>query len=326
MSNTINRREFFRLSGGGFLATLGTHVARASFRDGRTVYPRLQFGIIADVHHGLIEKAEERLAAFLEEANQRNLDFVIQLGDFCHPRPDAYAFVRLWEQSSAPRYHVLGNHDMDFGTKEKIMDLWQMEHNAYSFDIGNCHCVVLDCNHLYVDGKYIDYANANFYVDRELRTFIHPDQLEWLKEDLESTDRHTIVFTHQGLDEIWNGGLAKNRQHVRQIFMEANRQAGFQKVIACFSGHHHLDVHSIIDKIHYVQVNSASYYWVGADYGRMAVYRDPLFAFITVGEDGIIIEGRDSVFVGPTPHELAFPDADRLSSSLSDRNLVLVPR
>jgi hypothetical protein len=47
-----------------------------------------------------------------------------------------------------------------------------------------------------------------------------------------------------------------------------------------------------------------------------------LFAFVTVGTEGIVIEGRQSVFVAPTPGDLAFPEADRLSASLSDRTLV----
>lgn len=324
MLGACDRRRFLQVVGSGLITGLAGHATGAPFcdswRDGAN--PPLRFGMIADVHHGLMPKAEERLEAFLEEAAQRDLDFLIQLGDFCHPHPDAHAFVKLWEQADVPRYHVLGNHDMDLGAKREIMDLWKMEHNVYSFDAGAYHFVVLDCNFLHVDGAYVDYEHGNFYVDDKLRTFIHPEQLEWLEDELASTNRQTIVFTHQALDEVWNGGLAKNRRAIRRIFAEANKQAGFQKVIACFSGHHHLDEHSTIDGIHYVQVNSASYYWVGEGYGRMAAYRDPLFAFVTVGAEGIVIEGRQSVFVAPTPVDLAFPDAHRLSASLSDRTLV----
>ncbi len=320
----LNRRQFLRVAGSGLVTALAGHTGGASFPDlwRGGASPPLRFGMIADVHHGLMPKAEKRLAAFLEEAAQRDLDFLLQLGDFCHPRPDAHAFVKLWEQADVPRYHVLGNHDMDLGSKRQIMDLWQMEQNVYSFDAGAYHFVVLDCNFLHLDGAYVDYEHGNFYVDDQLRTFIHPEQLDWLKEDLALTNRQTIVVTHQALDEIWNGGKAKNRRAVRRIFAEANKQAGFQKVIACFCGHHHLDAHSMIDGIHYVQVNSASYYWVGEAYGRLAVYRDPLFAFVTIGAEGIVIEGRRSVFVDPTPVDLTVPDAHRLSASLSDRTLV----
>lgn len=43
----------------------------------------------------------------------------------------------------------------------------------------------MDGNYLLKDGKYEDYGNANFYIDQQNRSLVNPEQIEWLREDLE---------------------------------------------------------------------------------------------------------------------------------------------
>ncbi|MCL4851680.1 MAG: metallophosphoesterase family protein [Bryobacteraceae bacterium] len=86
----------------------------------------LRFGVITDVHHGLMPDAEKRLEAFALECSRCRLDFVVQMGDFCHPKPEARSFLKTWHALHGTRHSVLGNHDMDFGSKAQIMDLLEM--------------------------------------------------------------------------------------------------------------------------------------------------------------------------------------------------------
>lgn len=283
----------------------------------------LHIGWITDIHHGYIGDATQRLEAFLADVSKRKVDFILQGGDFCHPKPDAQSFVQLWEQFPGERYHVLGNHDMDWGTKEQVMELWGMKHKYYSFDKGDFHFVILDCNYILQEGKYVDFAHSNYYIDPENRDLINPDQVEWLKADLAATDKQTIIVSHQALDEIWDTGAVPNRRLVRKVIDDANNRADFQKVIACFCGHHHLDDHSYINYVHYFQMNSASYFYVGQGFGSdgsKAVYKDPLYAFVTIDPTGFItIEGKQSQFNSPTPFDTKYPDAPRLSGSITSR-------
>ena len=85
----------------------------------------------------------------------------------------------IWEKFKGPKYHVLGNHDMDRHSKEAMLDFWGMPKTYYSFDEDQIHFIVLDANFLYQDGKFTDYDKANFYVDSQLRTFINSEQIEW---------------------------------------------------------------------------------------------------------------------------------------------------
>ena len=44
---------------------------------------KLTFGIVSDVHKDLMPDAGERLETFITKATERQVDFIIQLGDFC---------------------------------------------------------------------------------------------------------------------------------------------------------------------------------------------------------------------------------------------------
>ncbi len=44
-----------------------------------------KIGLITDPHHGLAPDADKRLDAFMEAVADRKPDFVMQMGDFCHP-------------------------------------------------------------------------------------------------------------------------------------------------------------------------------------------------------------------------------------------------
>jgi len=276
-------------------------------------------GIIADLHHGLEPRAMSLLKTFIGAANEQNAGCIIQLGDFNYGKPESRECIDLWNTFKGAKYHVLGNHDMDFYDKEHMVEFWSMPGRYYSFDRGGYHFVILDRNNLKTPVGYIPYAKGNFYVDPEMRAHADPEQLEWLKADLRETELPAIVFMHQGLgmDTVYKGAQAA----IETIFEQVNSDAGLPKVAACFCGHHHIDRYNFKNGIHYVWINSISYYWIGEKYGRMAPYRDPLFAFITFRSNGIEIEGRTTTWESPTPEERGYPQAEKLTPYISHREL-----
>lgn len=271
----------------------------------------IRFGLIADVHKDIMHDADERLQAFVDEARQRPLDFVMQLGDFCCPYDKNLDFMNIWRQYEGPRYHVLGNHDTDGGfTREETMAYWGMKSKYYSFDQGHIHFTVLDGN----DPNPEPWSGYHRYIGEE--------QLEWLKQDLDKTTRPTIVISHQTLENP-DGGVA-NQEEVRKVLEEANRKAGYTKIIASICGHHHTDYHTRINGIYYIQINSASYHWVGDDHQVVRYseaidkdfpwikytipYEKPLYTFVEIAPSGLlVIEGKSSSFVGPGPEEMDLP-------------------
>ncbi|UCD50974.1 MAG: metallophosphoesterase [Phycisphaerales bacterium] len=286
----------------------------------------VRFGICADVHKDIMHDADERLRAFIDGMNRRQVDFIIQLGDFCRPYARNDGFMSIWRSFKGPGYHVLGNHDMDGGfAREQTAAYYEMPARYYTFDRGGFRFIVLDGNDQ-ADPPQPGYAR-----------YLGAEQRQWLRRQLKATDRPVVIFSHQSLETV--GGV-ENAAAIRTILENANRTAGKAKVIACFSGHHHIDHHRRINGIDYIQINSMSYFWMGEKYRhvryseeidkaypwikRTAPYRNPLFALVTLGVDGTIrIEGTQSTWVGPAPWDLGYPkDQDnRIVPAVSDRQL-----
>lgn len=333
----MQRRSFIKKSFLGAVSSVILPVPKLIARSGRE---KLKFGIISDTHPDMLPDSRRRLRKFIQAAIKHEAEFIIQLGDFCHPRPQEKDFLDIWNSFPGARYHVLGNHDMDFAGKGQTMKFWAMPSNYYSFDRGGFHFVVLDANYLYRDGAYQDYARANFYVADEQRAHIPPEQIDWLKADLQATAKPTIIFSHQSLiNPCWG---IKNRIRLQQLFEEINRQAGFRKVVLCFNGHDHIDFQRRINGIHYVEINSAAYQWLGEKYScydrypkpvyekfshlhKVAPYKDALYALVTI-TDRVTVKGVQSSWLGPSPAELGQPDqvyGCRYSPLISDLNIEL---
>ena len=49
---------------------------------------KIKFGIFADLHVDIMHDTQERLEVFLDACRKEDVDFVIQLGDFCYPDED----------------------------------------------------------------------------------------------------------------------------------------------------------------------------------------------------------------------------------------------
>jgi 3',5'-cyclic AMP phosphodiesterase CpdA len=314
-----SRRQLLKAGLSGLLLPFAPRLLAAE-----TSAEPVTFGVIADLHHGLAPDAQQRLETFLAAAEQARCDAIIQLGDFNYADAASTACTRLWQQFRGPRYHVLGNHDMDKVNKAAVAQAWQMPGRFYSFDRGGFHFIVLDRNNLKTADGYIPYAQANFYVAGSMRAFADPPQLEWLTDDLARTDKPTVVFVHQGLG--LHDEAAANADHPNHVLEKTLEQPRFDgrpsPVVACFCGHHHVDRHRLKHGVHYVWLNSASYHWVGAQYGRMAFYEESLFAMITFDPRGAItIHGRESTWRPPTPADRGFPGVAGLAAKISDRQL-----
>jgi predicted phosphodiesterase len=265
--------------------------------------------------------------------SREQVDFIIQLGDFCVPKKENLDFLQIWNQSQKPSYHVLGNHDTDGGyTRQQTVDYWGMDSRFYSFDQGGIHFVVLDGN------------DTPTHHQSGYPRYIAGNQIEWLRNDLAQTGAPTIVFAHQSIEFEEDDGI-ENGAEIRNLLEETNRQAGFQQVMACFSGHHHRDYARWINDILYPQINSASYYWVGGDYLEVRYnqeiddqypwikytvpYQNPIYGIVTVDlqERTMGLNGRISQFVGSAPWELGktreYWNDQTLTASVSNWKVLL---
>ncbi|MGY6742297.1 MAG: metallophosphoesterase family protein [Cecembia sp.] len=295
-------------------------------------YDSVRFGICTDVHKDIMHDADERLAAFIDEAKTRDLDFIIQMGDFARPYEHNKEFMAIWNSYPGEKYHVLGNHEPDGGfDMSNVVENFGMPSRYYSFDKGGLRFIVLDGNEF------------NPSPDRPggYSRYISEEQLNWMVEELRGAKDRVVIISHQSLEH--EEGI-ENREYIRSLLEEENRLAGYDKIIACFSGHHHTDYATTINGIYYIQINSMSYYWAGDNYKVIRYsedidqqfpwikytipYEKPLYTFVEISKKAISIEGKETKFVGPGPEVLGMPtppENNPIVPRISNRKLLLKP-
>lgn len=221
----------------------------------------VRFGIVTDCHYADrpaylgrdCRKAAKRLAECVAAFNALNLDFAIELGDLKDNSGDVQKTLACLEHVetvfaafNGPRFHVLGNHDMDVLSKDEVLS--RVENTGftkslpyYAFSRCGVRFLVLDANHN-ADGS--DYCRGNFDWRVALVTQV---ELGWLEAELGHAREPVVVFNHQRLDTD-DALAATNAAEVRAVLERSG------KVVAVFAGHHHDGGFSSIGGIPYYTV------------------------------------------------------------------------
>ena len=119
----------------------------------------IKIGLVTDVQYSDIDdmgychyrNSLEKLTEAIGYFNSKNLDFVIQLGDFIDQGWGSYHSVfDIWHNLEHKSYHVLGNHDYDVEDylKSNVPKLFGLEKTFYSFCMHNWRFIFLDGNDL----------------------------------------------------------------------------------------------------------------------------------------------------------------------------------
>lgn len=254
----VARRDFLKASGlviaSRFAGMRSAHAGESSHRI------KLRFGIVTDAHFAdgaprgsrHYQESVAKMAECVTLMNEEKVDFLVELGDFkdqgAPPREQETlqylaTIEEVFRQFAGPRYHVLGNHDVDSLSKAQFLANIentgiQKDATYYTFDAKGVRLVVLDANYN-ADGT--DYNHGQFdWTD----TNVPPQELDWIRKNLASTPKPIIVFVHQQLDGTGSHSI-RNAQRVRHILQECRR------VLAVFQGHNHAGHYSHIEGIHY---------------------------------------------------------------------------
>ncbi len=222
----------------------------------------MKFAILTDIHlgpegyhKGVLRKMNKDVKLFLDDFveemnNNVKPEFVVILGDLVeddneiNDRNNIDYIVKLFKKLECPVYYVAGSHDLQNISEEELIKLFKQENLYYSFNEDEFHIIVLYT-------KSTKHKNA----------FISEEQISWLKNDLEKTNKKTIIFSHSPLADQdltgnpWFEGkpeyyLTTNSKIIRDIFSTS------KKVIAAFNGHLHWDKQDIHNNIPYFTIQS----------------------------------------------------------------------
>lgn len=133
------------------------------------------------------------------------------VGDLVWDRMDMFSdYINVLSKLSFPLFQVIGNHDHDqsiTNNDSKAASKYETYFGPtyYSYNIGDCHYVVLDD---------VYYKNRDDYDG-----FITQEQLDWLKEDLKYVDKDKLIIlgTHIPTKRRSSSTAVSNNQSLYDI-------------------------------------------------------------------------------------------------------------
>jgi Icc protein len=225
----------------------------------------MRFALISDEHLGplallkgklrkLTHLSEQLTRGFVERMRDEfKPDVVINLGDVLEDesaeadRARYAGFVAMLREIGCPVLHVAGNHDTINLTPDELHQMW-----------GNVPDVVYSQDH-----AGVHFAVLRTVEHRRERIELPQAQIDWLRQDLASTELPCIVLMHHPASEMRLEGNRwfEGRPHIcrvveRVAFRQVIEQSG--KVLAVFNGHMHWNHLDLIAGIPYITLQSLS--------------------------------------------------------------------
>tara|TARA_B100001093_G_scaffold516160_1_gene594278 strand:- start:780 stop:1652 length:873 start_codon:yes stop_codon:yes gene_type:complete len=252
----MKRRQFAHISS----LALGGHLLGQD----KSSAPKklLSLGLVTDIHYAdkpqrgsrayrdSLAKAKEFSALFKE----KKPNAIVCLGDLVDAAPTVdeelsylKKIVPIMNESGIPCHYVLGNHCVDTLTKEEFFQHAKTASKSghYSFDLNGVHLVILDACYT-KDLKHYGRNNSKWNDPN-----MPPEEIAWLKKDLEENKLPTLVFAHQRLDLPPEHSYAiKQCLEVRKILEQS------KNVLAVFQGHSHKNELTVINKIPYCTLSA----------------------------------------------------------------------
>lgn len=228
---------------------------------------RMKFVVINDIHVGaetlykgvnrkLSRLSKRLLREFVAKVNSEiKPDFVANLGDLVGDidresdiNNMQYVVTEL-ARLNCPIHHIVGNHEQRNLSEDDMKRILCYDNLYFSTDYNDIKFIYLHTE----DSKERDKENSSISISDK--------QLSWFENELNSTDKKVVVFSHHSFadqdvtNNFWFSGreqrcLVHNRKDVRNVI---DRSA---KVIACINAHLHWNNVTVHNNIPYITLQS----------------------------------------------------------------------
>lgn len=278
----------------------------------------MKFAVFTDLHYDVIHDGDRRIRELINSVKKENVDFVIELGDLCHPTDENKHIIIQLKELGIPCFFNVGNHNSDAYPIDVVLKFLGMENGYYSFVFGNVKFIVLDANYIKTPNGSEPYYKRNYDKTTNDYPYVPREEKEWLRNEIEDEQFYYVIFSHQSLSNDFMKRGISNREEVRAILEQRNRNA--KKVLFCMNGHDHGADVKVFNGIHYYTLNSMSYFWHGIketfNYSNeihdqypylkdMILYEEPLHAIVTIDENmNVQIDGVEGHYQNVTPKDI----------------------
>lgn len=198
----------------------------------------------------------------IDEVNLLQPDFVVITGDLVFGQLYPFEYTREYKKCyqilqlfQVPTYLCPGNHDGYIQTGQDGFEFWEKYFGPlfYSFDYGNAHFISVNSYDWPKQGR-IGFS----YLVFNWGGYIQEEQLQWIAEDLSSTDADLkiMMMHHNPLWDTKNDSLLQNGYEGREEILSLIDEYEVDSVLA---GHvHYDDVTSKDDTIFITTTTAAS--------------------------------------------------------------------
>ena len=272
----------------------------------------IRFVVITDLHYDYIHDGDRRINELISKIKSEHIDFVISLGDLCHPIEENKKIIDKLNSVGVPVYHTMGNHDSDEYLQETVLKFTGMKNGYYSFIIGHTKFIVLNTCYIKNGDGCLPYYKRNYNKKQDIYPFVPEIEREWLLQEIQNEELNYVVFSHHSLSNNFQQRGVANRNEIRNILEH-------RKVILCMNGHDHGDDCSVINGIPYYTVNSMSYIWHGTksifSYSDeihkrypflkdMILYEEPLHAIVEIDNNHVRVIGMEGHYQTISPEDI----------------------
>ena len=233
----------------------------------------VKIGVVTDVHQGPLD-IRKWLDIFVKDMNNNfKPDFVVELGDFIgsreNSREELMKINKVYTQCKAPKYYVLGNHDLESLSREQFKKILGIDYTWKSINVKFLHVIFLDA----AWGPDTNSGGPTGHIPGE--------ELEWLQRELEkiSIRKPIIVFCHYPIGIFRDAPRIDNEDELLEIFRGYN-------LIATFSGDAHYGGYREMNGIHNICLHSMGWWELDKITGS--------YAKIIIGLGKIIVYGENA--------------------------------
>ncbi len=252
----------------------------------------MKIAIITDIHHGPQSHTKEAgwdalkvVRDFVRHAGEQGADLVLDLGDRISDtnretdRQVTAEVAGVLGTFGGPRYHVLGNHDVNNLSVEDSEEILDQSMQSQVVDLGEMRLILWQPGVKITRGVGFPEAASG---------------LPWLVEALEADERPAIIATHvplSGHSQVGNYYFERNPEYStypdNRTVLEAVEATG--KAALWLSGHVHWNTLNNVRGLPHVTVQSVSERFTTYPHGAAA------FAMLEIADDrfSIDVHGND---------------------------------
>lgn len=273
----------------------------------------IRFLVFSDLHYDDAEDGDERINNILANAQSRQLDFIVSLGDLCDPTPANRKVLEKFNSLGVPFYPVIGNHETDESELSAITEFYSLQTPYYSVSYGNYKLIFMNTCYLTENGVEKPFYKRNFKHSTSVYPIVPVNEICWLKKELSDGMKYVIFSHHSFINDFPKRGVS-NKSVVQELFCE-------NSVLLCLNGHDHGDSFDCVDGISYMTVNSANYAWLGSQIASsktlmekysylqgMLQYAQAMSVYIEIDDCEIRIFGEEGSYLSVTPEDVELYD------------------